>query len=227
MLSETGKSVLQHTYESASASRKAARVIVAADDDEIAKEVRSFGGEVIMTRPDHICGTDRVAEVAQSLDAEIIINVQGDEPEISFEAIDLAISMLEENPHAPMATLATPIRSSELLEDPSCVKVVVSNQGQAMYFSRSVIPHPREWSESLLAADPPNFFQHVGLYGYRREFLLEIPGLPVSQLEKIESLEQLRVLFSGNAILVGMIDHPIAGIDTPEDYASFVRRQSS
>ena len=103
MLSETGKSVLQHTYESASASRKATRVIVAADDDEIAKEVRSFGGEVIMTRPDHICGTDRVAEVAQSLDAEIIINVQGDEPEISFEAIDLAISMLEENPHAPMA----------------------------------------------------------------------------------------------------------------------------
>ncbi len=227
MLSETGKSVLQHTYESASASRKATRVIVAADDDEIAKEVRSFGGEVIMTRPDHICGTDRVAEVAQSLDAEIIINVQGDEPEISFEAIDLAISMLEENPHAPMATLATPIRSSELLEDPSCVKVVVSNHGQAMYFSRSVIPHPREWNESLLAADPPNFFQHVGLYGYRREFLLEIPGLPVSQLEKIESLEQLRVLFNGNTILVGMIDHPIAGIDTPEDYASFVRRQSS
>lgn len=200
---------------------------MAADDDEIAKEVRSFGGEVIMTRPDHICGTDRVAEVAQSLDAEIIINVQGDEPEISFEAIDLAISMLEENPHAPMATLATPIRSSELLEDPSCVKVVVSNHGQAMYFSRSVIPHPREWNESLLAADPPNFFQHVGLYGYRREFLLEIPGLPVSQLEKIESLEQLRVLFNGNTILVGMIDHPIAGIDTPEDYASFVRRQSS
>ena len=227
MLSETGKSVLQHTYESASASRKATRVIVAADDDEIAKEVRSFGGEVIMTRPDHICGTDRVAEVAQSLDAEIIINVQGDEPEISFEAIDLAISMLEENPHAPMATLATPIRSSELLEDPSCVKVVVSNHGQAMYFSRSVIPHPREWNESLLAADPPNFFQHVGLYGYRREFLLEIPGLPVSQLEKIESLEQLRVLFNGNTILVGMIDHPIAGIDTPEDYTSFVRRQSS
>lgn len=227
MLSETGKSVLQHTYESASASRKATRVIVAADDDEIAKEVRSFGGEVIMTRPDHICGTDRVAEVAQSLDAEIIINVQGDEPEISFEAIDLAISMLEENPHAPMATLATPIRSSELLEDPSCVKVVVSNHGQAMYFSRSVIPHPREWNESLLAADPPNFFQHVGLYGYRREFLLEIPGLPVSQLEKIESLEQLRVLFNGNTILVGMIDHPIVGIDTPEDYASFVRRQSS
>lgn len=227
LLSETGKSVLQHTYESASASRKATRVIVAADDDEIAKEVRSFGGEVIMTRPDHICGTDRVAEVAQSLDAEIIINVQGDEPEISFEAIDLAISMLEENPHAPMATLATPIRSSELLEDPSCVKVVVSNHGQAMYFSRSVIPHPREWNESLLAADPPNFFQHVGLYGYRREFLLEIPGLPVSQLEKIESLEQLRVLFNGNTILVGMIDHPIAGIDTPEDYASFVRRQSS
>ena len=200
---------------------------MAADDDEIAKEVRSFGGEVIMTRPDHICGTDRVAEVAQSLDAEIIINVQGDEPEISFEAIDLAISMLEENPHAPMATLATPIRSSELLEDPSCVKVVVSNHGQAMYFSRSVIPHPREWNESLLTADPPNFFQHVGLYGYRREFLLEIPGLPVSRLEKIESLEQLRVLFNGNTILVGMIDHPIAGIDTPEDYASFVRRQSS
>ncbi|MFK7767609.1 MAG: 3-deoxy-manno-octulosonate cytidylyltransferase [Mariniblastus sp.] len=227
LLKETGKSVLQHTYESASSSQKADRVIVAADDEEIEADVKSFGGNVVMTRPDHVCGTDRVAEVAQSLDAEIIVNVQGDEPEISANAIDLAISMLEKNLEVPMATLATPIRDPNLLQDPSCVKVVFNRLGQAMYFSRSLIPHPRTWSDEVLKSDPANFFQHVGLYGYRRGFLLKIPELAVPEVEKIESLEQLRVLYSGNAIQVGLIDHPIAGIDTAEDYASFVIRHSS
>lgn len=228
LLRETGKSVLQHTYESASQSLKATKVIVAADDQEIVQEVESFGGDVVLTNPAHICGTDRVAEVAQSLtDCDVIVNVQGDEPEISAEAIDLAISLLERNKEAPMSTLATPIRTRELLEDPSCVKVVSDRFGRALYFSRSAIPHPRDWSEERLEANPPNFLQHVGLYSYRREFLLKIPSLPVPAMEKIESLEQLRVLASGHAILVGLIDHPIAGIDTPEDYKAFVRRQSN
>lgn len=227
LLNKTGKSVLQHTYESASASQKASQVIIAADDGEIVAEAESFGGNVVLTDPSHVCGTDRVAEVARTIDCDIVINVQGDEPEISADAIDLAISLLEKNGSASMSTLATPIRTRESLEDPSCVKVVFDGSGRAMYFSRSPIPCPRDWDDKLLSSVPPSFYQHVGLYGYRREFLLQIPGLPSPALEKIESLEQLRVLASGNSILVGMIDHPIDGIDTPEDYQSFVRRQAN
>jgi len=228
LLKQTGKSVLQHTYQSALSSKKADRVIVAADDAVIVEEVESFGGNVMMTDPEHVCGTDRVAEAAGALEGyEIIVNVQGDEPEISAEAIDLAISLLEQNVDVPMATLSTPIRSRKMLEAPSCVKVVVDLQGRAVYFSRSVIPCPRKWNDELLNSEPATFFQHVGLYAYRREFLLEIPRLPIPLMEKIESLEQLRVLANGQAILVGQIDHPITGIDTPEDYAAFVRRHAS
>ena len=228
LLKETGKTVLQHTYESASKSQKASQVIVAADDLEIVQEVESFGGLAVLTDRAHVCGTDRVAEVAQSLsECDLIVNVQGDEPELSAVAIDLAISLLEKNPVVPMSTLATPIRTRELLDDPNCVKVVVDQTGRAMYFSRSVIPHPRDWNRELLDANPPAFLQHVGLYCYRRDFLLKIPQLPPPPMEKIESLEQLRVLAGGHAILVGMIDDPIVGIDTSEDYKSFVSRQKN
>jgi 3-deoxy-manno-octulosonate cytidylyltransferase (CMP-KDO synthetase) len=228
LLRETGKSVLQHTYESAALSEKADQVVVAADDPSIVDEVKSFGGNVTLTNPGHVCGTDRVSEVAEQLGGyDIIVNVQGDEPEISAEAIDLAISLLEKNVDVSMATLATPIRSRERLEDPSCVKVVVDLSGRAVYFSRSVIPYPRQWNDEWLTSDPPNFPQHVGLYAYRKEFLQQIPNLPVPAMEKIESLEQLRVLANGQAILVGQINHPIAGIDTLEDYAAFVRRLTS
>ena len=228
LLKETGKSVLHHTYQSASESQKAEKVIVAADDAAIVAEVESFGGNVVMTDPNHVCGTDRVAEVAQSLEGvDIIVNVQGDEPELPASGIDLAISLLEQNSDAPMSTLATPIRNRNLLEDSSCVKVVLNQASRAMYFSRSPIPCPRQWDKQLLFSTPASFMQHVGIYGYRRDFLLEIPGLPSPPMEMIESLEQLRVLASGNEILVGMIDHPIAGIDTIDDYRSFVRRHSS
>jgi len=184
LLNETGKSLLRHTYESASKSRKAERVIVAADDPIIVAEVESFGGTALLTNPNHVCGTDRIAEVALKLtDYDLFINVQGDEPEISADAIDLAIEILEQgtdsgdtNSGQPvvMSTLATPIRSRSQLEDPNCVKVVVDANGRAMYFSRSPIPHPRAWDDSLLEDDPQradgstqpaNFLQHVGLYG--------------------------------------------------------------
>lgn len=226
LLNETGKSVLQHTYEAASLSQKADQVIVAADDPEIVSEVESFGGRVVLTDSNHTCGTDRVAEVARGLDHEIIVNVQGDEPEISPAAIDLAIEILEKDTRVPVSTLATPIRDRSVLENPNCVKVVLDSAGMAIYFSRSVIPCPRQWNDSYLESTPAAFLQHVGLYGYRREFLLEIPQLPIPLMEGIESLEQLRVLASGYTISVGLIDHPIAGIDTPEDYASFVRRHA-
>ncbi|MGI9496576.1 MAG: 3-deoxy-manno-octulosonate cytidylyltransferase [Mariniblastus sp.] len=228
LLKETGKTVLQHTYESAAQSALADRVIVAADDLEIVNAVKQFGGEAILTDPNHVCGTDRVAEVAASLpEFEVIVNVQGDEPEIAATAIDQAIELLDRNPEIPMATLATPIRSRKMLEDPNCVKIVFDNRMHAIYFSRSVIPHPRDWSEGYLTSEPPLFFQHVGLYCYRRGFLQNIPKLSPTSIEKAESLEQLRILSNGHKILVGKIDHPIAGIDTLEDYQSFVRRQSN
>jgi 3-deoxy-manno-octulosonate cytidylyltransferase (CMP-KDO synthetase) len=160
-------------------------------------------------------------------DIDIFVNVQGDEPEISGAAIDLAIDMLQQHPTAVMATLATPIRSRRQLEDPACVKVVCTASGAALYFSRSPIPHARQWDDSLLAADPPYFLQHVGLYAYRRSFLLTIAALPPSPLEQIEKLEQLRVLAAGHTILVSVIAEPTIGIDTPEDYRAFVSRARS
>ena len=137
----------------------------------------------------------------------------------------MAIELLEKNPDAVMSTLATPIRDRRQLEDPACVKVVFDAAGRAMYFSRSVIPHPRQWSDEMLAADPPTFYQHVGLYAYRRDFLLKLAAMPPSSLELTEKLEQLRVLQSGRSILVGVIDEPTFGIDTPEDYRAFVEKQ--
>lgn len=225
LLRETGKSVLQHTYESASRAAKPLGICVAADHEEIAAEVRRFGGEVRMTSPMAPSGTDRVAELARSLpDVDVVVNVQGDEPEIAAGSIDLAIRLLEDEPRAVMSTLATPIRSRRQLDDPACVKVVFDESGRALYFSRSAIPHAREWDDGLLFAHPPHFYQHIGLYAYRREFLLRLASMPQSALEKLERLEQLRVLSAGQTILVGVIDEPTIGIDTPEDYRAFVRR---
>jgi len=225
LLSETGKPLLQHTYEAALQSRRALGVCVATDHPRIFDAVRSFGGNVEMTSPHAPSGTDRVAEIARRLtEVEIIVNLQGDEPEISGEAIDLAISLLEENPTAVMSTLAAPIRTRECLDDPACVKVTFDNQRRALYFSRSPIPHPRRWDEALLQAEPPLFYQHLGLYAYRREFLLHLAAMPPSRLEQAEMLEQLRVLEAGYEILVGVISRPTIGIDTAENYRAFVEK---
>lgn len=228
LLCETGKPLIQHTYEAACRAIRPLGVRVAADHEEIAAAVRGFGGHVEMTDPNAPSGTDRVAEVARHLtDAAIIVNVQGDEPEIAGSAIDLAIARLESNPTAVMSTLATPIRSRTQLNDPACVKVVFDANNRAMYFSRSPIPHARQWDDALLQDEPPHFYQHVGLYAYRREFLLKLAEMKPSSLEQIERLEQLRVLEAGHQILVGVIDEPTIGIDTPEDYRAFVSRASS
>lgn len=225
LLRETGRSLIHHTYLAASRAARPLGVVVATDADEIHTEVRRFGGKVQMTSRDCKSGTDRVAEVVRRLpEVEIVVNVQGDEPEISGQAIDRCIELLEVRPQAVMATLATPIRRREQLEDPACVKVVMDADGFALYFSRSVIPHPRNWEDSLLAAEPPLFHQHVGLYAYRRGFLLRLAEMPQSALEKVESLEQLRVLDAGQRIAVGVVDEPTRGIDTPADYEAFVRR---
>jgi len=225
LLAETGKTLLQHTYEAAARATRPCDLVVAADCDEIAAAVRSFGGQVEMTSPECASGTDRVAEVARTLQGvEIIVNVQGDEPEISAAAIDLAVELLEQNPAAVMSTLATPIRCREKLHDPACVKVIFDEHQRAIYFSRAPIPFARNWDDSLLTAKEPHFFQHIGLYAYRREFLLRLSELPRVAIERIENLEQLRVLHHGQTLLVGVIEEPTIGIDTPEDYRAFVER---
>ena len=225
LLAETGKPLIQHTYEAAALATKPSGVLVAADCEEIAAAVRAFGGQVELTSPDCASGTDRVAEVARRLpDVDIFVNVQGDEPEISARAIDLAVELLESDPAAVMSTLATPIRSREKLLDPACVKVIFDQRRRAIYFSRAPIPFARSWDDALLAADPPHFHQHIGLYAYRRDFLLKLANLPRAAIECIENLEQLRVLDAGHTILVGTIDEPTIGIDTPEDYRAFVER---
>jgi len=226
LLRSTGKSLIQHTFEAAQAASRPSGIAVATDHPDILNEVRSFGGNAEMTSPEAANGTERVAEVARRLtDVDIVVNLQGDEPELSGESIDLAIQLLEENPAAVMSTLATPIRSRSQFEDPACVKVVFDSSGRALYFSRSPIPHPRTWDDQLLAAQPPHFFQHIGLYAYRREFLLQLSRIPESGMEKLEKLEQLRVLDAGYSIFVGVVDEPPSGIDTPEDYRRFVERR--
>lgn len=225
LLTETGKPLLQHTYEAASQATKPRGVIVAADCEEIAAAVHAFGGRVVLTRPDCASGTDRVAEIASGMhEVDIFVNVQGDEPEISAAAIDLAAEMLEYDATAMMSTLATPIRTRERLLDPACVKVVFNSRKQALYFSRAPIPFARTWNDALLTAEPPIFYQHIGLYAYRREFLMELSRLPQATTEQVENLEQLRVLDAGHSIAVGVIDELTIGIDTPEDYRAFVKR---
>ncbi|MGW8256600.1 MAG: 3-deoxy-manno-octulosonate cytidylyltransferase, partial [Thermoguttaceae bacterium] len=185
LLSETGKPLLQHTYEAAKKARLPSGICVAADHQEIVQAVESFGGRAIITSSDCPSGTDRVAEVARQLaDADVIVNVQGDEPELAGQSIDLAIKLLEDDPCAVMSTLATPIRTRKQLDDPACVKVVFDSCARALYFSRSPIPRARNWDDALLSAEPPHFFQHVGLYAYRRDFLLKLAAIPPSPLEK-------------------------------------------
>ncbi|NOZ41143.1 MAG: 3-deoxy-manno-octulosonate cytidylyltransferase [Planctomycetes bacterium] len=230
LLRQTGKTVLQHTYEAACQMRSPQLILIATDDAEIARQARQFGAQVVMTSPDCPSGTDRVAEAIRGIDdsedhAEIIINLQGDEPEINPLAVDQLAESLRANPTAAMATLATPIRNRAQLEDPACVKVVFSPDGRALYFSRSPIPHAREWDDQLLEATPALFHQHIGVYAYRRDLLLRLAELPPGRFEQLEKLEQLRVLEHGETILVSEIDEPTSGIDTPEDYAAFVERR--
>lgn len=221
LLRETGKYLIQHVYEQACASR-ADDVIVATDDERIARAVASFGGRVCMTRADHPSGTDRVAEVAAGLDADVIVNLQGDEPLIEPATLDNLADLLRDDADADMATLAVPIASAEQWRDPNCVKVVCDQRGRALYFSRSPIPYMRE-REPDFDARPASFLQHLGLYAYRRSFLLELARQAPTPLEECEKLEQLRVLALGKALQVGIVAHASRGVDTPLDYERFVK----
>lgn len=229
LLSDTGRPLIQHVVEAARRAKSFQRVIVATDDTRIAQAVTGFGGEAMMTRADHATGTDRVAEVAAHLaTADVILNLQGDEPEISGETLDQAVALLVNDREAPMATLATPIRDEAIYRDPACVKVVCSHRNRALYFSRSSIPHYRDGlppSDRYAGSESgPIAHLHLGLYAYRREFLLNLRSLPASRLEAAEKLEQLRVLEAGFPIAIGIVDEPSIGIDTPDDYRRFVER---
>src|SRR5580700_5447848 len=225
LLSETGKPLLQYTWEQACQARSLTSVVIATDSDEIARVVRGFGGRVEMTG-EHPSGTDRIAEVVRRCcrDAEIIVNIQGDEPEIEPSHIDLLVKTLSDRAGVEMSTLATPITSRTELDDHSCNKVVCADDGRALYFSRSTIPYVRDavWDELLQTNSP--WLLHLGLYAYRSEFLLKLAKLPPSRLERLEKLEQLRVLEMGANIQVAVVQHRSVGIDTPDDYARFIER---
>ncbi len=176
-----------------------------------------------MTRSDHRSGTDRVAEVAADLEVDVIVNVQGDEPEIDPRNLDQLPEVLEEDSGAAIATLAVPIRSVAQWRDSNCVKVVCDRRGRALYFSRSPIPFVRD-GEPDFTARPAQFLQHLGIYAYRREFLLHLAQLPLEPIEEMEKLEQLRVLGYGHGIRVEVVSHAESGVDTLDQYDAFVRR---
>ena len=222
LLRETGKYLIQHVYENALRAKSATTAIVATDDTRIFRAVESFGGRAAMTRDDHQSGTDRVAEVVASLDCDIVVNVQGDEPQFDPAGIDLLTQLLRNDPQSEMATLATPIRSAATYRDPNAVKVVCDDDGRALYFSRSPIPYLRD-GEADFSLNPPFALLHVGVYAYRTDALLRIAASPPHPLERAEKLEQLRVLGSGGTIRVGVIPHAHCGVDTPADYEAFVR----
>jgi 3-deoxy-manno-octulosonate cytidylyltransferase (CMP-KDO synthetase) len=221
LLRETGKYLVQHVYERACQAGAADLVVVATDDPRIEAAVAGFGGRVARTRRDHPSGTDRVAEVARRLDADLIINLQGDEPLIDPASLDLLARLLRDDPDADMATLAVPLQSPEQFHNPGCVKVVCDAAGRALYFSRSPIPFVRDGRPDFLAR-PARFLLHLGLYAYRRAFLLRLAALPPAPLEQLEKLEQLRALAAGSRIRVGVVEHAGLGVDTYEDYQRFV-----
>lgn len=218
---ETGKYLVEHTWERAMAARRVGRVLVATDDERVVEACGQFGAECVMTRREHQSGTDRIAEAVADIQADIVVNVQADEPEIDPEHIDRVVELLVENPDDGMATLVTEFDSPEQVANPNIVKAVVDHQGRALYFSRSAIPYCRE-SGGVGRAN--QYLWHLGIYGYRKEFLMKFCRLEAGRLEKMEKLEQLRALEYGHSIRVGKVAHFSEGIDTAGQYARFVER---
>jgi 3-deoxy-manno-octulosonate cytidylyltransferase (CMP-KDO synthetase) len=219
---DTGKFLIQHTYEQACLAELPNKILIAADDKRIAQAAKSFGADCILTSPDCASGTDRIAEAVRDINAQIVVNLQADEPEIEPANIDKAAQLLIDNPDVPMATLAAEFQNAAQISDPNIVKVVIDKDGRAIYFSRSVIPYDREKG----GVGPVNcYLRHLGIYAYRKDFLLKFTELPQGRLEQIEKLEQLRAIENGFEILVGKVKHFCDGIDTPQQYAEFVQRQ--
>ena len=206
-----GRPMIEHVYRRASAARLVHAVIVATDDERIARAVRGFGGAAIMTRADHVSGTDRIAEVVAAHPCRAVVNLQGDEPLVEPDTIDAAVAPLLADSTIEMSTLSRPFANADEFRNPNVVKVVTDDRGNALYFSRSPIPFPR------VAALPSPARAHVGLYVYRRDTLLKVAAMPAAPLEIVESLEQLRALAHGVRIRVVETTHAAAGVDTAED----------
>ena len=219
----TGRYIIEHVYQNVRQAKRIHKVIVATDNQLIYDIVKGFGGEVEMTSRSHTSGTDRIAEVAGRLDADIIVNVQGDEPEVSANMIDQVIDTLAEDAGGVMATLANTIKDSTELANPHVVKVVLDNHGYALYFSRSQIPYVRDGKDPIKEPGV-TFLKHLGIYAYRKDFLLKYSKLPASSLENAEKLEQLRALSNGYKIKVAITNYTSRGIDTREDLTAFMER---
>lgn len=212
-----GKPMVQRVYEQARKARLLSRVIVATDDERIARVVDTFGGEWMMTSPDIRSGSDRIAAVAEGLDAEILVNIQGDEPLIPPQMIDQAVHVLLDDPSVEVGTLAKQIESPDELLNPNIVKVVLDRNNMALYFSRSAIPYVRDESDRERWLRYTGFYKHCGIYVYRHRFLLRYRTLPEGKLERAERLEQLRILEHGTRIRVGITQFDSVPVDTKED----------
>jgi 3-deoxy-manno-octulosonate cytidylyltransferase (CMP-KDO synthetase) len=212
-----GRTMIEHVYRRAAAARHVDRVIVATDDRRIAEAVAAFGGDAVMTRREHATGTDRLAEVAARLDCDVVVNVQGDEPLVAPSMIEQVVTPFAGDGTTVMTSLRTRLTSRAEYLDPNVVKVVVDRRDVALYFSRSPIPLERDAPAD--AAPPAGAWRHIGLYGYRREFLGVFTRLPSTILERTERLEQLRALEHGFRIVVTETTHRSVGVDTPSDLA--------
>ncbi len=235
---DTGQYLIQHVCERVGACPRVDRVVVATDDERIAKAVKSFGGVARMTRADHPCGTDRIGEVATAMEItgdDIVLNVQGDEPEIDPAALERLLDLMADQAHeCEIGTLAAPFAEDGPQDgpgspqDPNCVKVVTDASGRALYFSRSLLPYPRRTGG--VVDRPSGWLLHLGVYAFKADVLRAIAADSTSgrsALEEVESLEQLRWLERGFSIHVARVDHGFVGIDTPQDYRAFVERMRS
>jgi 3-deoxy-manno-octulosonate cytidylyltransferase (CMP-KDO synthetase) len=215
-----GKPMVKWVYERAAQAELLSEVIVATDDERIFDAVKKFGVRVVMTRADHPSGSDRIAEIAAKSDAEIIVNIQGDEPLIEPAAIDLGVKILLDNPAAQVGTLVRPIRDAADLRNPNVVKVALAQDHTALYFSRSAIPFCRGAQTDAEWLQQHTYYKHIGLYIFRRDMLLQFVKWPPGVLERAESLEQLRLLEHGVKIYVAVTEYETRSVDTPEDLAA-------
>lgn len=218
---ETGKYLVQHTYERALCAKTVGQVLIATDDERVSSACADFGGACVMTSSAHQSGTDRIAEAIADINADIVVNLQADEPEIDPAYIDLVAGLLIDNPAAAMATLLAPFENADDVANPNIVKCVTDATGRAIYFSRSVMPYNRDRAGVGNVGD---YKRHLGIYAYRKDFLMKYTVLEPSFLEQTEKLEQLRAIENGYTILTGTVEKAWDGVDTEEQYQAFIER---
>jgi 3-deoxy-manno-octulosonate cytidylyltransferase (CMP-KDO synthetase) len=218
-----GKPMIQWVYERSKTAKLLDELVVATDDKRIFDAVSSFGGKAAMTSPNCKNGTERVAEVIQNFDCSLVVNIQGDEPIISPKTIDQLIDLMRNNLDAPVGTLVKKIRYFQDLKNPNIPKVIVDNNFNAIYFSRTVIPYFRDEANFEKWIEKAVYYKHIGIYIYRRDFLLKFVNMPISNLEKIEQLEQLRILENSFKIKVAETESESIGVDTPADIERVIK----